>query len=133
MRSKKQGRVAELIQQTLSDILQFEASDPRLGGVTIVDVNIDRELMYATIYVTALGGEDDREEVIAGLESATGFLRRELARRVELRHVPELRFKWDETIAYAAHIDALLDSLDLPPSEPGMYQLEDEPDDDEYD
>jgi ribosome-binding factor A len=133
MRSKKQGRVAELIQKNLSDILQFEASDPRLEGVTIVDVKIDRELMYATIYVISYGGEEDRDDVIAGLKSATGYLRRELASRVDLRHVPELRFKWDETIAYAAHIDELLDSLDLPPSEPGLSQLEDELDDDEYD
>jgi ribosome-binding factor A len=133
MQSKKQGRVAELIQKSLSDILQFEASDPRLEGVTIVDVKIDRELMYATIYVTSYGGEEDREDVIAGLKSAAGYLRRELASRVDLRHVPELRFKWDETIAYAARIDELLDSLDLPPSDPGMAQLEDELDDDEYD
>ncbi|MBN1121351.1 MAG: 30S ribosome-binding factor RbfA [Anaerolineae bacterium] len=133
MRSKKQGRVADLIQKNLSDILQFETSDPRLGGVTIIDVDIDRELMYATIYVTSYGGEDDREEVLAGLESASGFLRRELAGRVDLRHVPELRFKWDETVAYAARIDALLDSLDLSQAEDDLSQPEDELDDDEYD
>jgi ribosome-binding factor A len=133
MRSKKQGRVAELIQKNLSDILQFETSDPRLGGVTIIDVDIDRELMYATIYVTSYGGEDDRDKVLAGLESASGFLRRELASRVDLRHVPELRFKWDETVGYAARIDKLLDSLDLPQAEDGLSWPEDEPEDDEYD
>ncbi len=133
MRSKKQGRVAELIQKSLSDILQFETSDPRLGGVTIIDVDIDRELMYATIYVTSYGGEDDRDKVLAGLESASGFLRRELASRVDLRHVPELRFKWDETVAYAARIDKLLDSLDLPQVEDDLTQPEDEPEDAEYD
>jgi ribosome-binding factor A len=101
--------------------------------VTVVDVEIDRELMYATIYVTSLGGEDDREEVLAGLKSATGFLRRELAQRVDLRHVPELRFKWDETVAYAARIDALLDSLDLSQAEDDLPPPENDEDDDEYD
>lgn len=118
MANKTQGRVAERIRQTLSQLIQFEAYDPRLDGVTVMEVEIDRELMYATVYVSSLEGEEARETVLEGLEDASGFLRRELGSRVRMRHVPELRFKWDETIAYAAHIEGLLDSLDIPTQEP---------------
>ena len=118
MANKTQGRVAERIRQTLGQLIQFEAYDPRLEGVTVMEVEIDRELKYATVYVSSLDGEGARETVLEGLEDATGFLRRELAGRVKLRHVPELRFRWDETTAYAAHIEGLLDSLDIPDEEP---------------
>jgi ribosome-binding factor A len=127
MTTKKQGRVAELIMEYLSLILLYEASDPRLDDVTITGVDVDRELMYATVYVTALSGEEGREDVMAGLASAMGFLRRELASRLELRRVPELRFKWDHTAAYAARIDALLDSLDISPPDHDETDAESDP------
>ena len=115
--SKKQGRVAELIKQVLGELLQFEVSDPRLSGVTVLDAEVDRELMYATVFVTSMGGQDAREEVMEGLENASGYLRHGLAARLTLRKVPELRWRWDETVAYAAHIDELLDSLDIQPAD----------------
>lgn len=114
MPSKKQGRIAERIQEILSLLLQFEVKDPRLQDVTVVEVDIDRELMYATVYVSAFGGEEERDEVMDGLEKANGFLRREVGERLALRRVPELRFEWDETAEQAARIEALLDSLDIP-------------------
>lgn len=114
MANKKQGRVAERIQELLSTLIQFEVKDPRLQGVTVLDAEIDRELMYATVYVTSLGGEDDREEVMEGLEDANGFLRREVGSHLSLRRVPELRFEWDETREQAARIEDLLDSLNIP-------------------
>lgn len=117
MPGKKQGRVAERIQEILSTQLQFEVNDPRLQGVTVLDVEIDRELMYATVYVSTLGGEEDREEVMEGLQDASGFLRREVGSRLSLRRVPELRFEWDETTQHAARIESLLDSLNIPPVE----------------
>jgi ribosome-binding factor A len=123
MDSKRQRRVAEQIHETLSELLQFEVHDPRLTDVTVMEVRVDRELMYATVYVAAMGGDEERDEVLDGLGSAAGFLRRELSRRVRLQHTPELRFEWDETLARAEHIDDLLDSLDIPP--------EDEPDADD--
>lgn len=117
MRGKTQGRVGERIKQILGHLLEFEVRDPRLEGTTVVDVEIDRELMYATVYVTSLRGEEARVEVMEGLDDAMGFLRRELGSRIRLRHVPELRFRWDETTSYAARIEALLDSLDIPDEE----------------
>jgi ribosome-binding factor A len=117
MPSKRQLRVAEQIREILSELLQFEASDPRLSGVTVMEVTVDRELMYATVYVHALGGEDARDEVMAALDSAQGFLRRELGGRMYIQHTPELRFHWDETLSHAERIEDLLDSLDIPPGD----------------
>jgi ribosome-binding factor A len=111
---RKQGQVAERIKQIVSTLLQFEAKDPRLAEVTVVDAEIDRELMYATLYVRAFGGEEVRDEVMAALHGAVGFLRHEVGERMALRRVPELRFEWDETAEYAARIEDLLDSLDIP-------------------
>jgi ribosome-binding factor A len=128
MPSKTQGRVGERIRQIVSELLDLEAQDPRLSGVTVVDQEIDRELAVATLYVTSFEGEEARETVLAGLEAATGFLRREVARRMQLRNVPELRFKWDETASQAAHLGRLLDSLDIPADEEDTADGRDEED-----
>lgn len=124
----KQERMADRIREILSELLLFEVSDPALQGVTVTEVVIDRELEYANVYVNALGEEERAESVMAGLRRAHGFLRRELASRVRLRRAPELRFHWDETLSRAAHIEALLDSLDIPPAEPTASDQESEAD-----
>lgn len=125
MPTRKQERVAERIREILSALIEFEASDPRLDDVTVIGVKIDRELMVANVLVSSLRGEEARQEVMDGLRSATGFLRRELGARMRLRRVPELRFNWDETAIRAARIDALLDSLDIPPAEEETDQTDD--------
>lgn len=109
--SIKSERVAELILNHLSELLLMETRDPRLAGLTITDVQLDREIEHANIYVNALGEEERKGEVMQGLEKATGFLRRELAQRLRLRRMPELHFHWDYTLAYGNHIEELLDSL----------------------
>lgn len=124
----KQERMADRIREILSELLLFEVSDPALQGVTVTEVVIDRELEYANVYVNALGEEERAESVMAGLRRAHGFLRRELASRVRLRRAPELRFHWDETLSRAAHIEALLDSLDISPAEPTESDQESEAD-----
>jgi ribosome-binding factor A len=111
MPTKRQRRVAEQIHQVLAELIQFEADDPRLDGVTVMDVLIDRELMVATVYVNALQGEEAQQDVMDGLSRAAGFLRYELGKRVHLQNTPELRFKWDESLETAARIDALIESL----------------------
>jgi ribosome-binding factor A len=104
-------RIADRIQEELADVLQRATSDPRLNLVTITGVDVDRELAFATIFVTA-GGEIDRtDEVLAGLESARGFLRSQLAARIQLRSFPQLRFKWDTTLVKATRIEELLDQI----------------------
>ena len=116
MANKRQKRVADQLREVLSELVSLEARDPRLAGVTIMDVAIDRELMYADVYVSSLEGEEARPNVMLALESAQGYLRRELGRRIRLQRTPELRFAWDEALAYGEHIESLLESL-LPPSD----------------
>lgn len=104
-------RIADRIQQDLSELLLFKIQDPRLAGITITDVKVDRELSYASIYVSAIEGQERAKEVLAGLERAKGFLRRELAQRAQLRSFPQLRFYWDPTPEHADHIEKLLDQI----------------------
>lgn len=104
-------RIAERIQEELSEMLIREVNDPRLDGVTITGVRVDRELTYADIYISAIEGSQRADEIISGFEHANGFLRSELASRVELRIFPRLRFHWDPTLEKAEHIEKLLASL----------------------
>ena len=90
-------RIADRIRQEISEMMIKEISDPRLRHVYVSDVRVDRELAYADIYVSALEGVARSAEVLAGMESASGFFRRTLAARVELRAFPRLRFHWDPT------------------------------------
>jgi len=116
--SIKQDRMAERIQMVLSQLLMREVSDPRLQSVTVTDVKVDPEIMFARVYVNALGDEDREAEVMEGLERAGGFLRRELAQRVRVRSVPELRFIWDKTLQQADRVERLLNNLDIPEAPP---------------
>jgi ribosome-binding factor A len=117
MSKVRQERTAEQIQQLLSEIFLREISDPRLAGVTIIEVEIDRELQYATVYINALGEELRQEEVMAGLQSASGFLRRTLAGSLGLRNAPILRFQWDPRLRYVEEVDKLLEELDIKPDD----------------
>jgi ribosome-binding factor A len=113
----RQERTAEQIQVIISELLIRETRDPRLSGITVTDVTIDRELQYATIFVNALGDDERQEEVMAGLESASGYFRREVAQRLQLRSAPALRFRWDPRLAYVEEVNQLLNSLEIPPPE----------------
>lgn len=88
-----------------------EVSDPRLTGVFITSVKVDRELAFADIHISAVEGKERAGEILAGLEHASGYLRRMLAEGMELRVFPRLRFHWDATPENADHIERLLASL----------------------
>ena len=104
-------RIADRIRQELSEMLIRELSDPRLKLIYVTDVNVDKELAWADIYVSAVEGASRSEEVLAGLESASGFIRRTLAGRIELRVFPRIRFHWDPTPENADHIERVLAEL----------------------
>jgi ribosome-binding factor A len=104
-------RIADRIRQDLSELLIRGINDPRLHQVFITDAKVDRELAYADIYVSAVEGAARSPEILAGLEHASGFLRHELAARIELRTFPRLRFHWDPTPENADHIERLLADL----------------------
>ena len=104
-------KIADRIRDDLSELLLYEVEDPRLQGVMVTDVNVDRELYYANIYVSAIEGKERSKEVLAGLENASGFLRSQLAQGIELRTFPRLRFYWDPTPENADRIEFLLKQL----------------------
>ena len=119
----KQDRIAWRIRQILSELLLREVSDPRLHGVTVTEVDIDRELQFARVYVNALGEEVRQEEVMQGLNHAKGFLRRALGQSLRLRKTPELAFVWDMRFEHGEHLNQVISSLDIPP-EPAGDELE---------
>src|SRR6187397_1358045 len=104
-------RIADRIRQELSEMLIREISDPRLKQIYVTDVKVDKELAYADIFVSAIEGVSRSADVLAGLESASGFIRKNLASRVELRTFPRLRFHWDMTPENADHIEQVLAKL----------------------
>ncbi len=117
--SKARARkIANRIQEDLAVLFLREASDPRLEGVNVTDVQVDRELAYATLYVSAVEGEERKDEIMAALRGARGYLRSELASRIELHSFPKLRFRWDDTPARAARIDQLLEKLNREETHP---------------
>jgi ribosome-binding factor A len=88
-----------------------EISDPRLKQIYVTDVKIDKELAFADVYVSAIEGVSRSKDVLAGLESASGFIKRTLASRIELRAFPRVRFHWDMTPENADHIEKILAEL----------------------
>ncbi len=104
-------RIADRIRQEISELLIREVNDPRLQLIYITDVKVDKELAYADIYVSAVEGHARSAEILSGLESASGFLRKTLAGRIELRVFPRLRFHWDPTPENADHIEKVLAEL----------------------
>ena len=101
-------RIADRLREELSEMLVRDISDPRLEKIYVTDITVDRELSYADVFVSALEGSSRSKEILDGLESASGFIRRELARRVELRAFPRLRFHWDPTPENADRIERKL-------------------------
>ncbi len=124
--SIKQARMGGRIRKILSELLLREVSDPRLLGITITDVELDPELMYARIKVNALGEEERADEIMFALEHAKGFLRREVAKRVRLRKAPELTFMWDASLERGERINKLISSLEIPPPDPMDELLDDD-------
>lgn len=104
-------RIADRIREELSELILRDVSDPRLAGVSVTGVKVDRELTYADIFVSAVEGQERADEVIGVLQHAGGFLRRSLAQRIELRVFPRLRFHWDPTPERAEHIEKILATL----------------------
>lgn len=101
-------RVGEQLQRETAQLIQQEIKDPRIGLVTISGVKLSRDMSHATIYFTVLDEAHPVEETLKVLEGAAGFLRRELAKRMSLRIMPHLHFKYDESITYGNELSALI-------------------------
>lgn len=105
-------RVNHLIRQEISQLLQRQVKDPRLDSfVTITEVSTSPDLRYAKVFVSCIGSEEKKKETLSVLTAASGFFRGELAKRLRLRHIPELDFQWDDSIQQGAHILELIDRV----------------------
>ncbi len=111
MEGKRSEKVADLIRREVSEMFVKSVKDPRIGLITITRVRLTEDCRLARIYFSVPGPAAEREKSIEGLESAKGFIRRELARRINLRYTPEIIFTFDPSIEYAIHIGKVLQSL----------------------
>jgi ribosome-binding factor A len=108
---KYQRRVSDLIRTQLTNLLGRKVNDPRLEMITITDVVVTPDITRATVHFSVLGGAEERAEAQAGLDSAAGWLRRELGQRLRLRNTPVLVFQYDPSLEHGEHIDSLLKEL----------------------
>ena len=109
-------RVNQLIREEISHLIQRELKDPRLGFVTVTEVDVAKDLRTAKVYVSVLGSESQRASTFEGLNGVAAHLRGRIGRALRLRAAPEIEFRNDESIAHAAHIEQLLAQVrrDLP-------------------
>lgn len=101
-------RVAESIKEEVSRMIREDIKDPRLGFVTVTDVEVAEDLRHAKVFVSILGKEEDIKNSMDVLTRAAGFVRSELGKNIRLRHVPEISFRYDQSIEHGAHISKLL-------------------------
>jgi len=109
--SKRTQRVGEEIQKEISSLLLNGLKDPRIGFVTITSVSVTSDLSIAKVYFTVMGDEKARKDSEKGLRSSTPFIRRELGKRLRLRHVPEINFLFDTSLEYGNRIESLLKEI----------------------
>ncbi len=105
-------RVNSLIRQEISELLQRQVKDPRLGNfVAVTDVSTSPDLRHAKVFVSRIGSEEEKQETLSVLAAASGFFRNELAKRLRLRHIPELNFQWDDSIEQGDYLLQLIDEV----------------------
>jgi ribosome-binding factor A len=108
---KRSAKVADLIRKEISEILLRSIKDPRIGFVTVTRVKVSDDCRSARVYFSVVGSEEERKRSLEGLDSAKGFLRKELGRRVSLRYTPDLIFQFDPSIEYAIHMEEVFHHL----------------------
>ncbi|WP_435750578.1 30S ribosome-binding factor RbfA [Thauera sp. AutoDN2] len=104
-------RVVEQIRRELAELIRLEVKDPRVGFITLTDVEITPDYAHAKVYFTNMTGEDDVPEILQGLRRASGFLRRELGRRIRIHTIPELHFHYDRSVEEGSRLSQLIDAV----------------------
>lgn len=107
---KRSARIGDLIKEEVADIIMHKLKDPRLGFITVTDARISDDLKHAKIYISVLESAK-KDETLKILTSSAGFIRSELAKRVKIKFIPQLVFKFDESIEYGAKIDKMLNEI----------------------
>ncbi|UQD51746.1 30S ribosome-binding factor RbfA [Bacillus methanolicus] len=105
------NRVGEQMKKELGDIIGRKIKDPRIGFVTVTDVQVTGDLQQAKVFISVLGDEEQRENTLKGLAKAKGFIRSEIGQRIRLRKTPEIIFEFDESIEYGNRIESLLHQI----------------------
>jgi ribosome-binding factor A len=112
MSENRVRRVAEQIKKDIGQIIASQIKDPRVAGITsVTEVQLTRDLRYASVYVSIFGTDLEKEETLQTLIRAAGYIRGEIGRRIRLRYVPEINFFLDNSIEYGVHIDNVIKSL----------------------
>lgn len=108
MAKHRSNRLAETLKEEISMLIREDLKDPRIGFVTVTGVEVADDLAHAKVYVSVLGDEQAGKESLEALKRASGHVRSELGKRIRLRHVPDIVFKYDTSIEHGAHIAQLL-------------------------
>lgn len=113
MRFKRSQRIQELLLEEIARLIQHGLKDPRIGFATITQVNVSDNLKHANIFVSVMGGDQEKEDTLEALRSAKGFIRNALGKNLYLRYIPELDFKRDDTQDQVDKISKILKDLHL--------------------
>src|SRR5438046_4437377 len=119
MTSRRQTQVADAVQQHMSYLLQRELKDPRIGFTTVTVVEMSADLRYARIFISVMGTPEEQKATMDALASGRGFIRRELAARLDLRFAPDIQFKLDTSAEYSDRINRLLNELNAEAGDQG--------------
>lgn len=112
MANYRNSRINEEVRKELSDIIRNELKDPRVKAmVSITSVDVTKDLRYAKVYVSIFGKDDEKESTLNALKSSSGFLRREIGNRINLRYTPQILIELDKSIEHGMHIDELLHKI----------------------
>ena len=111
MDHQRSERVGDLLIEVIADLLRREIRDPRVAAVTLTRAKVSKDLKHAQVFFNVLGGGGARDEVVAGLKSASGFIRGRVGKELKLRYVPAIEFIYDDTEDEAQRIDRLLDQI----------------------
>lgn len=108
---KRADRVSDLLKEEIAGMLLREIKDPRIGFVTITDVEVTDDLRSARVFFSIIGSNSELEETTRGLNSASGFIKKKLGKRLKMRYIPDIIFKFDSSLEYGSRIDGILRNL----------------------
>lgn len=111
MAKHRASRLGETLKEEISQLIREELKDPRIGFVTVTNVEVADDLGHAKVFVSVLGDSQQAKDTLEALNRAAGFVRSEIGKRIRLRHTPEVVFKYDSSIEYGAHIAELINEI----------------------
>ncbi len=111
---KRSEKVAEAVHELISELLVKGLKDPRIGFVTITGVKVTDDMHLATVYFTVIGNDAEKKTTEQGLNSARGFIRKEMGKSLRMRYVPDIVFKYDASVEYGSRIESILKEISSP-------------------